>query len=181
MALFLIALSIRNRSTLDNQALTQNFVAQPTPELGLPNVPLPQLDFSQLPAGVQQLSREVQQRLGQGQSVPALTPVAQGQRLRVEVREVRRTDQGVQVRGQVTNISQSNVEVPVSAFELRDDRGTVYVPGGGAKASLGPGASTPLDLTVPAPAGSGLLLTMRFPPDPPVEQVLVVADPNAAR
>lgn len=172
VALVLIVISMRSRATLVNQALQQQFVMQPTPA-GIP-LTLPGLGLDQLPLEAQQAARDMQRRLGLGESVPGLTPVAQSPRLRVEIREVKRVNGGVQVLGQVTNISPAEVQVPVSAFELRDSTGATYIADGGGNARLSPGASTPLDLTIPLPTGRGLLLTLRFPPDPPVEQVLLV-------
>jgi hypothetical protein len=96
--------------------------------------------------------------------------------VRVEVRELRPSGGGLKVIGTVTNIAAADVQVPISAFELRDSAGASYIAGGGASATLRPGESTPLELTVPLPKGRGLMLITRLPPDPPAEQKLLVAD-----
>ena len=108
-----------------------------------------------------------------GQAIPALTPVASGPRLRVEVREVRRVGDQVKVSGAVTNISSAPLEIGVRAFAFRDSAGVTYA-ASGAGTTLQPGQSTALDLAVPLPAGRGLTLLVALPPDPPLEQVLVV-------
>lgn len=172
LALALILISSGGRLLDANPALEEHFAAQPTP----PGFELPQLDLGGLPPEVQQAAQRLQRQLGMGQSVPALTPVAQGARLRTEISAVRRTADGVQVSGSVTNIGTSEVQVPVSAFELYDDTGMAYIADGGGAVRLAPGASTPLDLTAPLPEGRGLLLRLALPPDPPVEQVLLLAE-----
>jgi hypothetical protein len=108
-----------------------------------------------------------------GQAIPALTPVASGPRLRVEVREVRRVSDQVKVSGAVTNISSAPLEIGVRAFAFRDSAGVTYA-ASGAGTTLQPGQSTALDLAVPLPAGRGLTLLVVLPPDPPLEQVLVL-------
>lgn len=175
LALVLIIISVRGRSIPNDAALKQRFESQPTTSLA-PGIDMPDLNLDRLPSEAQQAVRKAQEALGQGQGAPALTPVAQSARLRVEVHQMQQHPDGVQVLGRVTNISDAALEVPVSAFELHDSAGGVYVAEGGANVQLNPGASTPLDLTVPLPAERGLMLTLVFPPDPPVEQVLLLSE-----
>jgi hypothetical protein len=174
LALLLIVLSARGRFPTDNPALQQHFASQPA--AANPSLALPQLDLSSLPPEIQSVAQNVQRQLGMGQSVPALTPVAQNQRLRVEVSAVQLTADGVRISGTVTNISTTELQVPIQAFELRDSAGILYATSGNAQVRLAPGANTPLDLTIPMPAGRGLMLRLNFPPDPPIEQVLLVGD-----
>lgn len=176
IALLLIGLSTRGSFNPNNQALSQHFAAQPTPAGIDPGFVLPQLDFAGLPAELQAAATDLRRRLGLGQGGAPLEPVATTPRLRVEVHELAPQEGGLLVRGNVTNISQADVQVPISAFELRDSAGGSYVAGGGASATLRPGESTPLELTVPLPPGRGLLLVTNLPPDPPAEQRLLAAE-----
>jgi hypothetical protein len=177
LALLLILLS-RGGLGLGNPALRQRFVPRPTDPAAAPATgALPQFDWAQLPAGARELARDIQRRLDQGQAAPALTPqaVAQGGRLQVEISEVRPKGDGVQVLGRVTNIGATPLDVPVSAFQLRDSTGATYASTTSRSTRLAPGATTPLDLSVPLPAGRGLSLVVHLPPDPPLEQVILAA------
>lgn len=176
IALLLIGLSTRGSFNLSNRALSEHFAAQPTPAGLDPGFSLPQLDLGALPAELQAAATDLRRRLGLGQGGRPIEPAASTARLRVEVREVAPQEGGLVVRGTVTNASQADVEVPISAFELRDSGGASYIAGGGASATLRPGESTPLELTVPLPPGRGLLLVTNLPPDPPVEQRLLAAE-----
>lgn len=167
----LILISTRGRLSPENVALRDVFAAQPAPNL--PSLPLPNLDVANLPAELQQAARDLQAQLGAGQAGRPLEPAVETPRLRVEVRELRPSAEGMTLFGTVTNVSQGEVVVPLSAFELRDSAGVSYIAGGGASATLRPGASTPLELTVPLPPGRGLLMMINLPPDLPVEQRLI--------
>lgn len=158
----------------ENPSLSQYFAAQPTPEGYDPSFELPQLEIAGLPAELQTRAGEILSTLASGDAARPIEPAVESARLRIEVREVQRVEGGMKVVGEVTNISQGDVQVPISAFELRDSTGASYVAGGGASATLKPGESTPLELTVPLPEGRGLLLVTNLPPDPPVEQRLIV-------
>ena len=57
---------------------------------------------------------------------------------------------------------------------FRDSAGVGYSTGGSAAVTLAAGQTTTLDLGVPLPDGRGLTLILTIPPDPPLEQVLVV-------
>ena len=173
LALLLIVVSARGRITPQNDALRDQFRPRPT-EPGAPTA-APLLDLSQLPAEVRALAGNLRERFQRGASVPALTPVAASARLRVQVAGVVSSASGVRVSGTVTNISGAPLAVPVRAFELRDSAGGVYASGATGTISLAPDATTPLDVTVPLPAGRGLVLRVLLPPDPPLEQVLLVA------
>ncbi len=176
IAALLILLSTRGRLGPTNEALRQVFAAQPPPAGLAPGAVLPQLDLAALPADLQQSARDLLATLGAGGVGRPVQPAVETPRLRVEVRELRPSDEGLQVVGEVTNISQADLAVPISAFELRDSAGASYVAGGGASATLRPGEATPLELTVPLPEGRGLMLVTNLPPDQPVEQKLIVVD-----
>jgi hypothetical protein len=177
VGLILVVLSARgNLLAPGNSALSQYFAAQPTPVGFDPNFELPQLDIGSLPAELQTAARELLQTLNAGGAGRPVEPMVESQRLRIAVEELRQVEGGLQIRGQVTNISGAELQVPISAFELCDSAGASYVAGGGASAPLAPGASTPLELTVPLPPGRGLLLVTTLPPDPAVEQRLIVAE-----
>jgi hypothetical protein len=177
VGLLLIAISARGHLLApENPALSQYFAAQPPPAGFDPGFDLPQLSFESLPAELQAAARDLLGNLAAGQPGRPVEPSAQGPRVRVEVRELKRVEAGLQIVGTVTNTSTGEVQVPISAFELRDSTGASYVAGGGASAALRPGDSTPLELTVPLPEGRGLLLVTNLPPDPPLEQRLIVAE-----
>jgi hypothetical protein len=175
VALVLIVVSSRGGLGLGNRALSEHFARQPAPSG--PEMRLPQLDLSALPAGVQEAARDLRRTLGLGGPGRPLEPIAETPRLLVNVQELAPIDGGLAVRGVVTNRSTMAVTVPISAFELRDSRGASYIATSGASATLRPGESTPLELTVPLPKGLGLLLITNLPPDAPVEQRLLATEP----
>ncbi len=172
VALALIILSSRGH-LFENPALRQHFALQPTPVSG---AQLPDLGIAGLAPDVQDAARKLWHQIGLGGSGAPIEPVVTTPRVRVAVRELRSSDGGLKVVGSVTNIGTTDVQVPISAFELRDSAGASYIAGGGASATLHPGDSTPLELTVALPTGRGLMLITRLPPDPPFPQKLLVAD-----
>lgn len=176
LAALLIVISTRGRPGPTNEALSQVFAAQPPPVGLAPGVTLPEFDLGALPTELQQSARDLLATLGAGGTGRPVQPAVETPRLRVEIRELRPDGDGLLVVGEVTNIGSSDVEVPISAFELRDSTGASYIAGGGAAVTLKPGESTPLELTVPLPEGRGLILVTNLPPDQPVEQKLVVVD-----
>jgi hypothetical protein len=174
LALLLILLSTRGRFTPEESALQQQFAPQPTVPGATPAPALPQFDLEGVSPGVAETVQDLWQGLAGGGQMPALTPMAENKRLRVEVNAIQRQGNTVQLRGQITNISSAEVAVPLSAFILRDTRGTSYTAAAGRTVQLAPGESTPLDLTVPLPEDRGLTLMLNLPPDPAVEQILLV-------
>lgn len=176
LALALIFISSRSRFTPDETALQQHFAKQPTPAVIMPDLPLPQLEFERLSPDVQRAAQNIQRQIGLGQQVPALTPVVQSSRVKIDITSLRRRSNSVQIVGEVLNVSTTEVEIPIDAIELRDNVGATYGAGDPNSVHLAPGESTPLDLTVPLPEGRGLLLTLTLPPDPPVTQVLLVSE-----
>jgi hypothetical protein len=171
VALALIILSSRGH-LFENPALSQHFALQPTPVGG---VQLPDLGIGSLAPDLQNAARKLWHQIGLGGSGTPIEPVAITPRMRVTVRELQPAGGSLKVIGSVTNIGTTDVQVPISAFELRDSAGASYIAGGGASTTLRPGESTPLELTVSLPTGRGLMLITRLPPDPPTQQKLLIA------
>jgi hypothetical protein len=175
-ALVLILLSNRGSGGLTNPVLIGRFVPRPT-EPGAPSAPafqLPQVHLPSLPPAMQDTLTKLRDRFAGGQPIPALTPRTSGPRVRVEVSEVRRVGDHVQVKGSVVNLSDQPLTIPSGAFAFRDSGGVSYSTNGSAAVTLAVAQSTILDLGVPLPDGRGLTLILSIPPDPPLEQVLVV-------
>ena len=171
LALALIVISTRGGG-VNSAALQRRFAPDPNAPTAAP-LQLPKIDLGRLPEGVRQTVASLRDRFAGGEAVPALTPVAAGPRLRVEIGEVKRSGEQVQVSGTVSNIGPDALELPIDAFVFRDSAGVTYA-ASGRGTTLQPGQSTTLDLTVPLPAGRGLTLVVTVPPDPPIEQMLVV-------
>lgn len=176
LALLLIVISTRAGGGLNSAVLQQRFAPQPTD----PNAPtdtslqLPQVSLPSLPPALQQVLTSARQRLLGGEAVPALTPVASSPRARVEVREVKRVSDHLQISGTIANISSAPLEIPPGAFSFRDSRGISYATGGSGGATLQPNQSTSFDLGVPVPDERGLTLIVNLPPDLPIEQMLLL-------
>jgi hypothetical protein len=117
---------------------------------------------------------KLRDRFAGGEGIPALTPIASGPRAKVDVSEVRRVGDQVQIKGSLVNISDLSLTIPPGAFSFRDSAGVSYSTGGSAAVTLAAGQTTTLDLGVPLPEGRGLTLILTVPPDLPLEQVLVV-------
>jgi len=176
LALVLIVISNRAGGGINNPALMQRFAPRPTD----PNAPtaqpyqLPRVSLPSLPPGVQRAVTSLRDRLAGGEAIPALTPVANGPRVRVEVGEVKRAGEHLQVRGKIANITDAPLAIPPGAFSFRDSRGVMYATTGSGGTTLQAGQSTSFDLGVPLPPDLGLTLILTLPPDQPLEQVLVV-------
>jgi len=175
LALALIVISNR-AGGVNNPALIQRFAPRPTD----PNAPtaqsyqLPRVSLPNLPPAVQRAVTSLRDRLAGGEAIPALTPVASGPRVRVEVGEVKRTGEHIQVRGKIVNISDAPLAIPPGAFSFRDSRGVMYATVGSGGTTLQAGQSTSFDLGVPLPPDLGLTLILTIAPDQPLEQILVV-------
>ncbi|MFL5804987.1 MAG: hypothetical protein ACJ8CR_25000 [Roseiflexaceae bacterium] len=171
LGLLLILISTQGGG-INSEALVRRFAPDPNAPPPAP-FQLPQVSLPSLPEGMQRTLTGLRDRLAGGQTVPALTPVASGPRVRIEVREIKRSGEQVKVSGTVGNISNAPLEIGLSAFSFRDSAGVTYA-ASGASTTLRPGQSTALDLALPLPEGRGLTLVVTLPPDPPIEQVLVV-------
>lgn len=174
VAIILIVIGTRVSSDGGNPVLREKFAADSAAAAAAPGVELPRVSLPQLPGDVQKTVTDLQDRFKGGQSVPGLTPIASGSRVRINIGDVKRNGGDVQVIGSVTNISDQPIDVPASAFSFRDSSGTAYAISGDATSTLKPGQSTDLDLSLPLPESYGLTLVLTLPPDPPLEQVLLV-------
>jgi hypothetical protein len=170
LALLLILISTRGGG-VNSAVLIHRFAPDPNAPTAEP-YQLPHVDLPSLPESVRKAVASLSDRFAGGQPVPALTPVASGPRLRVEVREVKRSGEQVHVGGTVSNIGGAALELPISAFAFRDSAGLTYT-ASGSGTTLQPGQSSALDLNVPLPSGRGLAMVVSLPPDPPLEQILV--------
>src|SRR5262245_24382960 len=171
LGLLLILISTQGGG-VNSAALVRRFA--PDPNAPPPaSFQLPQVNLPSLPEGMQRTLIGLRDRLAGGQAIPALTPVASGPRVRIEVREIKRSGEQVKVSGTVSNISNAPLEIGLSAFSFRDSAGVPYA-ASGASTTLRPGQSTALDLALPLPEHRGFTLVVTLPPDPPIEQVLVV-------
>jgi hypothetical protein len=175
LAMVLIAVATNGRAG-PNPALVQQFAPHP-PAPGEPTpapFQLPLISLPGAPPELQQAMADARRRLGAGADAPALTPVASGARVRVQVDALRREGERLRVRGSVANTSVQPVEIPPGAFSFRDSAGTSYATSGTGGARLAAGEQTTFDLTVPLPPELGLTLILTIPPDPPLEQILIV-------
>ena len=170
LALILILISTRGGG-VNSAVLIRRFAHDPNAPTAAP-YQFPSIDLPSLPENVRESITSLRDRFAGGETVPALTPIASGPRLRVEVSEVKRNGAQVHIGGTVENISNAPLELPISAFTFRDSAGLSYT-ASGSGTSLQPGQSTALDLNVPLPEGHGLAMIVSLPPDPPLEQVLV--------
>jgi hypothetical protein len=170
LALILILISTRGGG-VNSAVLIRRFAPDPNAPTSEP-YQFPSVDLPSLPENVRQSLASLRDRFAGGQAVPALTPIASGPRLRVEVREVKRAGEQVHIDGTVKNIGGAPLELPIGAFTFRDSAGLSYT-ASGSGTTLQPGQSTALDLNVPLPEGRGLAMIVSLPPDPPLEQLLV--------
>lgn len=177
LAIVLIAIGLVINTGNPDPVLVQQFAPQPTD----PNAPtaepiqLPAVQLPELAPDLRDTITGLRDRFAGGEPVPALTPVATGVRARVEVNEVRRAGDTVQVRGTVYNIADQPVAIPPDAFSFRDSQGVQYSVTGSGGATIQPGDSSAFELSVPLPHDHGLVLILSLPPDPPIEQTLLVA------
>ncbi|MEF3273745.1 MAG: hypothetical protein K6356_04985 [Chloroflexus sp.] len=170
-ALVLIGISIFMQQSR-TVALIDQFARQTAPAIPLPA--LPQLELQNLAPEAQAAARAIWERIESGNRSQPIDPIASNQRLRVVIDVLEPTTDGVRIKGMVTNLTNTDLVVPISAFELRDSTGESYRAPGSTMTNLPPGGSAPLELSVPLPPGRGLLLITRLPPDPPLEQRLLI-------
>lgn len=172
IALALIAIGGMNgRSGMPE--LTRRFAAQP-PAPGDLTLDLPRIEAPQAPPDLLRAIDDLHRRLSGGQVAPALTPTAASPRIEVRVTDLRRNGDQMVVRGSVRNLGDREVTIPPGAFTFRDSRGVRYATASSGGATLAPGAATDFEFTIPLPEGRGLTLIVDLPPDPPLEQVLLL-------
>jgi|HigsolmetaAR201D_1030396.scaffolds.fasta_scaffold08883_3 hypothetical protein len=171
LGLLLIILSTQGRG-VNTEALQREFAPDPNAPTPAP-FQLPIISLPELPAGMQQTLNNLRDRFTAGQPIPALTPIAATPRVRVEVQTVTRSGEQVSIKGSITNISDAPLNIGLNAFSFRDSFGVSYA-ASGASTTLAPGQSTTLELALPLPKDRGLTLIFNLPPDPPVEQILML-------
>jgi hypothetical protein len=175
VALVVILFTFQSRPP-NNTILQRQFAPQPID----PSVPtlapfeLPQVSIPDVPPALRTTISDLTEQLANGKSIPALTPIATGARLQVTVRDLSQIGNTVSVRGSVRNTSTNRLTISPEAFLFRDSMGVSYATVGSNPATLEPGEQTSFDLSVPLPKGNGLTLIVSVPPDPPIEQILIV-------
>ena len=170
IAVFIIAIVMvqvmRDRSG-GASALQQQFAAQP-PSDGIPNIDLPPL-----PDDIAGIARTAVARLRTGAPAPALTPVAQNQRLRIEISGMEQVAEGLKISGSIVNTGTEPLPVSLNAFQFVDSSGTTYTTQGDAATTLAAGQRAPLDLVLPIENPQQLTLRVQLDGDAPIEMVLL--------
>ena len=169
-AVLLLLLQLFGGRGPSGRALEQQFAASP-PAAGAGKLVLPPL-----PTGVAGLARTAAARIGGGEMAAALTPVAQGAELRIEITGLRRTADGLNIRGVATNIGERPLPVALAAFRFSDGTGTAYTADSAAATTLNPGQRAPLDLTLPARDVRNLVLDIELDGEAPLRMVLLQAE-----
>ncbi|MCS6840177.1 MAG: hypothetical protein NZ699_04105 [Roseiflexus sp.] len=172
IALTLIALGGMNDG-FGSPELMRRFAAQP-PAPGDLMLNLPRIEALQAPPDLLRALDDLHKRLSGGQAAPALTPTVASPRIEVRVSNLHRNGEQLIVRGSVRNLADQEVTIPPGAFSFRDSRGVRYAAAASAAAALAPGATTDFEFSVPLPEGRGLTLIFDLPPDPPLEQTLLL-------
>lgn len=177
VAIVIIALGYvlpTNRGPI-NPVLVRQFEAQPVD----PNAPtpapwqLPKLNLPELPPELSSRVSELYNQYVGGGSVPALTPVARSNQVRIEIESIRREQDQVRVIGKVSNQGNQPVDLSPGDFTFRDSQGTLYRIKGSGSVTLGVGQGTALDLSAPIPPDRGVSLILTLAPDPPIEMILL--------
>lgn len=168
--LILIVIVARSPLAPSSEQLQAQFAPRPGEGASVDLPPIPSL--SELPPELQNVQATAIALLGGGSQIPALTPTARHNTLAVEITSLSRSAAGLRIRGSITNTGQQPRSISTTDLRFHDNGGQVYAASGGS-ATLAPGESAPIDLTVPVPAGSGLTLSLDLPPDPPLELVLL--------
>jgi hypothetical protein len=166
-AVLLIAVQMFRDRAPGTSALQEQFAAQPTPA-GLSPIELPPL-----PEDIAGIARTALERLRAGAAAPALTPVAQSERLRVEIAGMEQVEAGLQITGSITNAGTDPLPVSLGAFQFTDGTGTTYAAQSDAATTLAPGQRAPLDLTLPIQHPDQLTLRVQLEAETPIEMVLL--------
>ena len=168
----LLALQLFRGQGPAGRRLEEQFAARP-PAAGSGRLVLPPL-----PSSVAGLARTAAARIGAGGSAVALTPVAQGANLRVDIARIKATAGGLRITGAATNIGAQPLPVSLAAFRFRDGSGTLYTPESDAGTTLEAGGRVPLDLVLPIKDPSQLILDVVLEGEPPLRMILLQT-PNA--
>ena len=176
IALVLILIGNQIGSQPNNVELSRAFAPVPTDPNAptAPSIEFPEVSLPELPPEVQQGVADLRDRLAGGETIPALTPVASSNQLEIDITQIRREGEQVHIQGRVSNIASSSVNIPATAFSFRDSAGTTYGLNGNTITTLEPDQATDIDLSVPLPPDLGLTLIVAVPPDPPIQQILII-------
>lgn len=172
LALALIVVGGMNNG-FGSPELARRFAAQP-PDPGDLMLNLPRIEAPQAPPDLLRTLDDLHKRLAGGQVAMALTPTAASPRIEVRVGDLHRSGDQMVVHGSVRNLGNREVTIPPGAFTFRDSRGVRYATSSSGGVTLAPGAATDFEFTIPLPEGRGLTLIVDLPPDPPIEQVLLL-------
>lgn len=153
--------------TEGTSGLQRQFGAQPAPE-GDGGIELPPL-----PENIAGMARTAMAQLQAGGAAPALTPVAQSKRLRVEITGLQQVEAGLKISGSIINAGAQPLPVSLSAFHFTDGSGTTYTAQGDATTTLEPGQRAPLDLTLPIQGAQQLTLNVQLEGETPIQMVLL--------
>lgn len=105
--------------------------------------------------------------LGDGDSVPAVTPQASGPRIAVHVDSMRRVGTVLEIRGTIFNQTGAPLPFAIDNFSFVDATGVRY--GNGATAApITIDASAPFAFNIPIPPSRVLTMTVTYEPDPPL-------------
>ncbi|CAA9216416.1 MAG: hypothetical protein AVDCRST_MAG26-332 [uncultured Chloroflexia bacterium] len=167
----LLLLHLGRGGTGAGRPLEQHFAAgRPEPRQG-------QLTLPPLPSSVAGMARTAAARIAGGRGGPALTPVAEGSSLRVEITNIRRQAAGLQIKGLVANTGSQPLPVSLGEFRFTDGTGTVYTAESAASTLLQPGQRAPLDLTLPIANTGDLTLDVQVEGEAPLRMVLIQGSP----
>lgn len=173
LAVVLIFIASRVNTPV-NPVLQQKFAPQPIDPNAPTSAPFA-LPGVSVPTGLQEQFDQLRNRFNSGDEVPALTPIAEGGPVRMEIASLQRSGENVQVNGTIQNTGSVPLDVPLSAFSFQDSTGVAYAIEGSGQTTIQPGEQAPFNLEVPLPEGRGLTIILTLPSQLPLEQVLVPA------
>lgn len=126
-----------------------------------------------VPTEVVAFARTATARILGGLATRPLAQEAENGSLRVRIDNLQPVDDGLRINGTVTNIGSTPLDVSLDAFRFTDGAGTGYAAPAGTSASIAPGQSTPLEITLPVQNPAQLKLDVALPNQPPLELVLL--------
>jgi hypothetical protein len=131
-----------------------------------------------VPTEVIAFARTATARIMGGFATRPLAQEAGNGSLHVRIDELQPVDGGLRISGSVANIGAAPLDVSLDAFRFTDAAGTVYAAPAGTSASLAPGQNAPLEITLPVQNPAQLKLDVALPDQPPLELVLLNAQPS---
>ena len=147
--------------------LEQHFAATPRPAGG------GGLALPPLPTGIAGLARTIIARITGGSVGAALTPVAEGDELRIEIEGISEVAGGLRITGEIANIGTRPLPISLAAFRFTDGSGKVYAAQGDSSTMLAPGQRAPLDLTLPVKDLTQLTLEVQLEGGTPLRMILI--------